>query len=220
VSVFSGPVQKKKTYPLMATGEYAATLLDLTYETGGAYGDSLLWKWNMALPESPTDYICRDDGDEKIIYEYTSPDVILGSKPHEWIASLTGHMLEDGEDPPDADDLLGKRMLVYLTHQAPKQGPNVGVLKERFVQGSSKQLKGVPGRPTMRSNPPRAEQPVADDERTALIAKAERVAGKAIRLETPSHQQWKDLDFGFLADDALEMVIRDAQAEVNAALDD
>jgi hypothetical protein len=46
------------------------------------------------------------------------------------------------------------------------------------------------------------------------------VAGKAIRLETPSHQQWKDLDFGFLADDALEMVIRDAQAEVNAALDD
>ena len=42
MSVFSGPTLLKKEFPLLATGEYVATLNDLTYETGGQYCDSLL----------------------------------------------------------------------------------------------------------------------------------------------------------------------------------
>ena len=208
VSVFSGSVQKERVYALMPTGEYALTLNDLTFETGGSYGDSLLWKWLIADPATPTDYLCRDDGNEKVHHEYSSPDIVLGSKSHEWIAALTGQVLADGDDPPDSDDLIGKRMLVYITHQAPKQGPNVGKLRERFVQGSAKALRGV------------AAQKVMAGKRLALVEKATRLIGRAVKLETPNHEAYQALDLMQADEDQLEQLVATVSAEVQTALDE
>lgn len=218
MSVFSGPALKERVYPLIPTGEYVATLNDLTFESGGVYGDSLLWKWLLAPPEDPTAYLCRDDGNEKIQHEYTSPDVIVGSKPHEWIAALTGKVLEEGDEPPDAEDLVGKRMLVYLTHQAPKQGPNVGKLRERFVQGSSKRFT-LAAPKTVARNVTRPEPSDAEVARKDAVEKLGRLIGKAVKLETPNHAAYVaiDLDEGDL--EQLQMLANTIQDEIQAALD-
>lgn len=219
MSVFTGSVEKERVYALMPTGEYVATLLDLTLETEGAYGDSLLWKWMLAVKESPTDYICRDDGQERVQHEYTPTDITLGSKSHEWIAALTERTLSPGDTPPDADDLIGRRMLVYITHQAPRQGPNKGKLRERFTQGSAKPLTLAPPRPTAR-NVPAASAPPADDDRAALVARIEKLIGRAVKLETPHHQKYVAVDLSEAHSTAdLAMLENTIREEVQAALD-
>jgi hypothetical protein len=219
VSIFSGPAQLKKDYPLVETGEYVATLLDLTYEAGGTYGDSLLWKWLLAPTATPTEYLARDDGNEKTFHEYTSPDVIVGSKSHEWIAALTGQVLAEGDEPPDAEDLIGKRMRVYLTHQAPKQGPNVGKLRERFVQGSAKPFTLVPSKTVARNAPARPEPAADEAERADLIARLEKLMGRAVKMETPNHKEFIALDLSEADTDQLRQLIATVQAEVQDALD-
>jgi hypothetical protein len=223
VSVFAGPVTKERVWPLIEKGEYVFTLLDLTFEEGGTYGDSLLWKWMLAERDTPTNYIARDDGNEKVIHEYTTPDVTIGSKPHEWIAALTGVVLEDGQNPPDSDELINKRMLAYLTHLAPKKGPNAGKLKERIAQGSAKPFK-LPGQrskpaPTQVSDDP----DLADVDRALAVTKLQKKIARAVQLKTPSSSTWDaftNQDFDSTDMPTLEKLLADATAEVNAALDD
>ena len=217
MSIFSGPVQKKKVYPLIETGEYVVTLHDLTFKSGPPYGDGLLWEWLVALPSDPTGYICRDDGQEKTIHEYTAPDVILRSKPHEWIASLTGQVLEENDTPPDAEDLIGKRMTVYLTHLAPTQGPNTGILRERFVAGSSKRWAGAHAT-VARNAPAKVVDPEAE-RRMDVVEKLERLIGKAVKLETPNCRKYVSLDLERGDLDQLRQLVVTIQEEVTDALD-
>ena len=217
MSVFSGPTLLKKEFPLTPTGEYVATLNDLTYETGGQYGDSLLWKWLLAEKNDPTNYIARDDGMERVFHEYTNPDIIVGSKAHEWIGSLTGIVLTEGQEPPDSDDLLGKRMLVYIAHQAPKQGPNAGKLKERLVAGSSKPFNLVS--PKRVAVPRAAAQPVAEvQDRAAILKRVEKLIGKAVMLETPNHQMFVAIDLDEQDENSLAMLANSIEDEVKAAV--
>jgi hypothetical protein len=198
----------------MPQGEYVATLNDLTYETGGAYGDSLLWKWLLAPVADPTNYISRDDGQEKVHHEYSNPDVIVGSKPHEWIAALTGVVLGDGDEPPESDDLLGKRMRVYVTHRAPKQGPNAGKLREKFSEGSAQRFDLAP--PKRVAVPRPAAAPPAD--RAALVARFEKLVGKAVLLETTYHADYVAIDIDATDDATLLTLCNQVDAEVKAAV--
>lgn len=201
----------------MAKGEYVATLNDLTYETGGTYGDSLLWKWLLAPTNDPTNYIARDDGMEKVHHEYTNPDIIVGSKAHEWIAALSGIVLGEGDVPPDSDDLLGKRMRVYVTHQAPKKGPNQGKLRERFVEGSAQAFDLAPAKRV--AVPRAAAQPVAEaQDRAALVKRIEKLIGKAVMLETPNHKQYIAVDLDEADDEQLTMLANTVDEEVKAAV--
>jgi hypothetical protein len=219
MSVFSGPALLKKEYPLIPTGEYVVTLNDLTYETGGTYGDSLLWKWLIAEVSTPTDYLARDDGNEKVHHEYTNPDIIVGSKSHEWIAALSGIVLGEGDEPPDSDDLIGKRMKVYITHLAPKKGPNAGKLRERFVDGSAKPFNLVPPK---RVAHPQAERPAAapvEQDRAALRKRVDKLIGKAVMLDTPHHLDYVAVDLDNTSDDDLTMLANTIEAEVKAAVE-
>jgi hypothetical protein len=217
VSVFSGPAKLKKEYPLTPTGEYVATLNDLSYETGGTYGDSLLWKWLLAPVTDPTNYIARDDGMERVFHEYTNPDIIVGSKPHEWIAALSGIVLGEGDEPPESDDLIGKRMLVYVAHQAPKQGPNAGKLKERLVAGSSKPFNLVPAKRVAVPQASRPAAPAAQD-RDAIVKRVEKLIGKAVMLETPNHLNYVAEDINAAETDYLIGLAAEIEDEVKAAV--
>lgn len=225
MSVFAGPVTKERVYPLIEKGEKIWTLLDLTFEADGPYGDSLCWKWMVAERETPTEYISRDDGQEKVIHEYTNPDVTIGSKPHEWIAALTGVVLEDGQEPPNSDELLGKRMVAYMTHLAPKKGPNAGKLKERIAQGSAKPFR-VPGQRVVTKPAPTqvsADADIADVDRALVVTKLQKQIAKAVKLSTPSHLEWNaftDDDFASAELGVLQKLSDDAAAEITAALDD
>lgn len=226
MTVFAGPVQRKKIYPLQEKGEYVFTLLDLTFEQGGTYGDSLLWKWMISPISDPTNYIPRDDGLEKTIHEYTTPDVILGSKPHEWIGALTGNVLEDGQDPPDSDDLVGQRMVAYLAHIAPKQGPNAGNLKERISQGTAKRFN-LPGqKPAAKAAPVTqvSADPTEEDlDRALIVSKLQKKIARAVKLDTPSSDGWSKFSSEDFADAdmaVLEKFLAEATDEVNAALED
>jgi len=223
MSVFSGPVQRERVYPLVEKGEYVFTLLDLTFEEGGTYGDALLWKWMLAERETPTEYLARDDGNEKVIHEYTTPDIIVGSKPHEWIAALTGVVLEDGQEPPDSDDLINKRMLAYLTHLAPKKGPNAGKLKERIAQGSAKPFK----LPSSRKSAPTqvsADPSVSEVDRALVVTKLQKQVAKLSKLNAEAGAAAQvgldasDLETAPLAD--LERLLSDVTVAVASALDD
>lgn len=218
MSVFAGPAVKERVYPLIAKGEYVVTLNDLTYETGGTYGDSLLWKWLIAPKNDPTNYIARDDGNEKVHHEYTNPDIIIGSKAHEWIAALSGITLGEGDEPPDSDELLGKRMVVYLTHLAPKKGPNQGKLRERFVEGSAQPFDLVPPKRIVN---PQAARPAANPtatDRDALIKRVEKLIGKAVMLETENHGEYVKVDLNSVSTEDLEGLAYGIEEEVKAAV--
>ena len=224
MSVFSGPVAKERVYPLIEKCEKVWTLLDLTFEADGPYGDSLCWKWRVAERETPTEYISRDDGQEKVIHEYTNPDVTIGSKPHEWIAALTGITLEDGQEPPESDDLINKRMIAYLTHLAPKKGPNAGKLKERIAQGSAKPFK-LPGQKAKPAVAQVSADPSEDDvDRALLISKLGKQVAKLTKLNAEYGKAAQDAvdqsDLGAAPLEDLQSLLDEITKQVAAALDD
>lgn len=210
---------KEREFTLIEPGEYVLTLSDLE-ESEGKFGDRLVWKFLVAPISDPTNYIAKENGDEKTVWVFTDPDIILGSMIHELVEKLTGRKFEKDDDPPSEEELLSRRVIGYITHYTPKQGKNAGKKQEQVVAGSIKPFKGPQPNKVVAPNAPTRPKPSAADEaRTELVAKVERIVGKAVRLETPSHMSWACLDYAELADDALEMILRDAQAEVNTALD-
>jgi hypothetical protein len=110
-------------------------------------------------------------------------------------------------------------MRVYLTHQAPKQGPNVGKLRERFVQGSAKPFTLVPSKTVARNAPARPEPAADEAERADLIARLEKLMGRAVKMETPNHKEFIALDLSEADTDQLRQLIATVQAEVQDALD-
>ena len=215
---------KKRTYELMETGEYIFTLSELE-ETTGEYGDRMLWKFLLAPKEDPTAYYCRDDGKEKTLFQYTDPDIIIGSQCQEWCQALTGRLLDEGDAPPDEDDLLGKRMVAYLTHYTPKKGKNAGVPREQIVAGSAKSYRlpaPIAKNGASKSAPP-AETHDAGDERDLVVATLKKRVARLLKLDKENGQKAQealdasDLETAPLAD--LER-LSDAVAEsITAALD-
>lgn len=189
---------KERTFELIETGEYVLTLNDLEFEADGPYGDSMKWEWMVAPREDPTNYICRQDGNERTIRTWTGADIELGSQQHEWCQVLTGRTLEKGDEPPEIDDLRGKRMIAYLTHQAPKKGPNAGKLREKIVAGSAKRFAGphkTVARPMETAAQPAettAEAPAQDDnaDRAVLIDDIKKQVRKAAILDIEAAELW------------------------------
>lgn len=216
---------KERTFTLIETGEYVLTLNDLSFENG-TYGDSLKWVWLIAPKEDPTAYFARDDGMEKTLHQYTDADIIIGSRQHEWVQALTGRKFEDGDTPPEDDEILGKRMVAYITHEAPKKGPNAGKLREKIVAGSAKPFR-LPA-PTAKAAPAPTQVSAdpADDEidRALLVTKLQKQIVKLGRLNAEAGAAAQtgldasDLDTAPLAD--LQRLLDDVTRAVNAALDD
>lgn len=211
---------RERTFELIETGEYVFTLNYLTEEPGGQYGDAMRWEWLIALREDPTGYLCRSDGNERTLRVWTGADIVIGGQAHEWIQVLTGRTFEDGADPPDENELLGRRMIAYLTHQAPKKGPNAGKLREKIVAGSAKPFKGPQPNKTVAAPMKRQEPTEAERERAELVARVEKQIGKAVNLSTPHHRDYVAVDLNAASDDELLMLFNTVKAEVTAALDD
>lgn len=212
---------KEREFSLIEAGEYCLTLNELE-ESSGQFGDRMVWKFLVAPVSDPTNYINKrkdGSGDEKDVWVWTDPDIILGSIQHEFVEKLTGRPFTKGAEPPDEDDLIGRRILAYITHYVPKKGKSAGTKQEQVVAGSIKQFRGP--QPNTVTAPSRAPQDDAEDteNRRALIEEARRQVKMAVKFETPESAATSALDLDELADDALHMVIRDMKAEIQAAMD-
>lgn len=213
---------KEKEYQLLEQGEYVLTLNDIA-ESTGAFGDRIVWKFLVAPVNDPTNYINKrldGSGDEKDIWAFTDPDIVIGSLQHEFIEKLTGRTFVKGSALPSEDELLGRRIIAYINHYTPKRGKNAGVKQEQILAGSVKPFRGPqPNKVIVAGAPVRNEPDEDETARQLLVDRANKIVGRAVKLETPSHGDWIGLDMAELSVDALEMVIRDATAEVQAALD-
>ena len=177
-----GTVQKKQ-YKLIETGEYVFTLNDVG-EISGDYGDRMQWDFLVAENDTPTEYLARDDGKERILRFFTDPEITLGSRQHEWMQALAGRQFGEGDELPDGDELLSKRMVAYLTHYTPKKGKNAGVAREDIVAGSAKPF-ALPGSKRNGASKP-AAAPVQDTnedgEKDILIAEIRKQIRRAAIL--------------------------------------
>jgi hypothetical protein len=211
---------KEREYVLIEQGEYVLTLSELE-ESVGQYGDRLIWKFLVAPREDPTAYICTANGNEKTVWAFTDLDIILGSLAHELVEKLSGKTFSKDTPPPDEDDLIGRRVLGYITHHTPKQGKNAGKKQEQIVAGSIKPFRGPQPNRVQKFDPKAARPEPTEDaqNRAKLMEEAGRQIGKAVKLGTPSHLEWVALDLDSAADETLQMVIRDAREEVQTALD-
>lgn len=209
---------KERTYELVETGEYVFTLNDIEYSAAGQYGEALIWKWLVAPTSAPTDYICTPSGKEKEIWQYTDVDLNIGSKQHAWAQLLLGRTLEKGAAPPDEQDLIGRRMVAYLTHYVPKKGKNAGNPREQIVDGSAKPFRGPqPNRPIQYA-PAQETAPADTGARAALVEKVERLIGKAVKLETRMHADYVKLDLNEADETQLQMLANSIQEEITEAL--
>src|SRR5688572_16652880 len=131
---------KEREYTLLDQGEYVLTLSELD-ETEGQWGTRLVFKFLVAPKEDYSAYICKPNGDEYLLWVFTDLDIILGSIQHELIEVLTGRKFKKDDAPPDEDELLGKKMLGYITHETPTRGKNAGKKREALVAGSVKPFR-------------------------------------------------------------------------------
>lgn len=185
---------KKQQYKLIETGEYVFTLNDVG-EISGDYGDRMQWDFLVAEKETPTEYMARDDGRERVLRFFTDTDITLGSRQHQWIQALTGRTFGDGDDLPDGSDLLGKRMVAYLTHYTPKKGKNAGVAKEDIVAGSAKPF-ALPSRKTNGTSKPATAPPQddADEDKALLIAEIKKQIRRATILDIEPAAAWSEVN--------------------------
>jgi hypothetical protein len=185
----------KQQYKLIETGEYVFTLNDVG-EISGDYGDRMQWDFLVAEKETPTEYMARDDGRERVLRFFTDTDIVIDSRQHQWIQALAGRAFGDGDELPDGGDILGKRMVAYLTHYTPKKGKNAGVAKEDIVAGSAKPFQ-LPGRKaTNGTTKAAAASPPAEsaDDRAALIAEIKKQIKRAAILDIGAAESWAEVD--------------------------
>ncbi len=210
---------KEREYTLIEQGEYALTLSDLD-ESEGNWGTRLVWKFLVAPASDPTKYITNKDGKERDIWVFTDQDIVLGSIAHELCEKLTGKTFGKDDEPPDEHDLLGRRVLGYVTHHTPTKGKNAGKKQEQVVAGSIRPFKGPQPNKVVAANAPARPEPTADEEqRAALVARLEKLMGRAVKMETPRHAEVIALDLSEADTDQLQQLIATVQAEVQDALD-
>lgn len=219
---------KERTYTLMETGEYAFTLNDLEFSADGPYGDSLTWKFLIAPVSDPTSYFSRDDGMEKELFQYTDADIILGSRQHEWLQALTGRQFADGDDPPEDDEVIGKRMIAYLGHYTPKKGKNAGKPREKIFESSAKLLRNIAPKAVAKNvvpdRTPAPDQVTANAtaeeiERATIVVQLQKLIGRAVKLDTPNHKAYVSLDLNDGSVDQLRDCCAALEAEIADALD-
>jgi hypothetical protein len=219
-----GQVKDKKEFALLEPNEYVLVLDDIE-ESEGNYGDRLIWKFLVAEKDAPTDYIARDDGQPKSLWAFTDQDIIVGALNHEFIEKLTGRTFSQGSEPPDADELLGKRVLGYVGHEIPKSGKNAGVKREKIFAGSIKPFK-LPGQkaaskpaPTQVSADPSDE----DVDRALLVSDLQSQVSKLGRLNKDAGRAAQDTvnasDLGNAPLADIERLVGEIKAAVAAELD-
>jgi hypothetical protein len=178
----------KQQYKLIETGEYVFTLNDVG-EISGDYGDRMQWDFLVAPKDAPTEYMARDDG----------------SRQHQWIQALAGRSFTEGDDLPDGSDIVGKRMVAYLTHYTPKKGKNAGVAKEDIVAGSAKPFALPRGKSNGTAKPTTAPSVFeSDDERAALIAEMKKQIRRAAILDIGPAADWAEVNIEAMTVDELK----------------
>lgn len=209
---------KEKTFELIEPGEYVLTLNDLE-ESEGQFGDRLIWKFLIAPVSDPTNYINKrkdGSGDAKDIWAFTDPDIIIGSLMHEFVEKLTGRTFDKNSAPPTEDELLGRRIIAYITHYVPKKGKNAGNKQEQIVAGSVKAFKGP--QPNKVILAPAAAPVAAPASRDELVKRVEKLQGKAVALETENHLAYIAVDLTSVDEDYLTTLANEIEAEVKAAV--
>lgn len=216
-----GKVLDRKEYALLEQGEYALTLLELD-EVEGQYGDRVVWKFLMAPLSNPTAYLCRDDGQEKTIWGFTDPDIIMGSLAHQFAEALTGRSLTKDTAPPDEEELIGKRLVAYIGHETPKTGKSAGIKREAIMAGTIKPFR-EPKPQTATNGAAAAATEFDESDRPLMVAALKKRVARLQKLDKENGQKAQealdasDLETAPLAD--LER-LSDAVAEsITAALD-
>jgi hypothetical protein len=214
-----GSVLEKKAYALIEQGEYVLTLSELE-ESEGQYGDRVVWKWLVAPLNDYTAYFCRDDGQEKTLWAFTDPDIVMGSLAHQFAEALTGRKLGKDSAPPTEDELVGHRLIAYITHETPKTGKSAGIKREKIVDGSIKPFR-EPGRKA--ATQVTADPSDEDVDRALLVTKLEKQVARLEKLDKASGKKARealeasDLETAPLAD---IQQLSDAVGEsITAALD-
>lgn len=188
---------KEKTFQLIEQGEYVLTLSELE-ESEGQWGDRMVWKFLVAPKEDFSAYICNANGDERTLWAFTDRDIILGSLGHEFVENLTRRKFSEDNDPPDEDDLLGKRIVAYVTHETPTRGKQAGKKREAIVAGSIKPFVG-PAKKVWTGKPD--EKP--DIDRDTLIVETKKQIRKATVLDLEPAAAWAALDLDAMTDQEL-----------------
>lgn len=207
---------KEREYTLLEQGEYVLTLSELE-ESEGQWGDRMIWKFLVAPKDDFASYIAKANGDEYLLWSFTDCDIILGSMAHEFAQTLSGRKLDKDDAPPDEDELLGKRLIAYITHETPTRGKNAGKKREAIVAGSIKPFKGPSKK--VAANVVRPDPTMDEATRAELVTKLERAIGRAVKMETPNHAAYVALDLSEGDNDQLEQLIATVTAEVQDALD-
>jgi hypothetical protein len=217
---------KQREFTLIEQDEYVLTLDDIE-ESVGQYGDRLIWKFLVAPKDAPTDYIARDDGQAKTVWAFTDQDIILGSLQHELIEKLSGRTFGEGSAPPDAEDLLGKRVLGYITHHTPKQGKNAGKKQEQIVAGSIKPYR-LPGQKANGAAKRAPDQVTADAgpedvDRALVVSKLQAQVKKLTKLDPAEGERAQEAVYASDLDEApiaeIQALLDNVTAAVVAALD-
>lgn len=213
-----GAASEKPQFELTPVGEYVWTLWDMVSETG-QYGEQIKWVWLISPTNDPDSYICKNDGNEREIWQFTKPSLARGSRARVWAEALIGRELKLGEEPDD-NDLIRRRMVALLVHKANKNDPTIKreAISEEIPARpyQAAQSKRPAGAGTVSANPTAAEidaELKKSDELRAWVKKLIRnaalsdVEGRWSELEPHQLAAMSDQDIGKLGSE-IEAALR------------
>lgn len=212
-----GAASEKAQFELLPVREYIWTLWDMTSETG-QYGEQVKWVWLISNPETPDEYICKNDGNEREIWQFTKPSLAKGSRARSWAEALMGRELRNGEEPDDTD-LIRHRMVGMLVHKPNKSDPTI---KREAISDEIPCRPYRPARPvgagTVSANPTLVEvetELVKSDELRAWCKKLIRNAALS-----DVEGRWSDLepaDLKRMSDDEIAKLGAEVEAAIRKA---
>jgi hypothetical protein len=205
---------REKTFTLLEPGEYCLTLSELDV-VDGQWGQRMVWKFLVSPTDDYANYIANDNGDERMLWAFTDIDIILGSIAHEFVEKMTGKKFGQDTEPPDEDDLLGKRVVGYIRHVTPTTGKSAGKKREEIVAGTIKPFKGPHKKVVNVGTPAEAAAGAAEAvaERAELIAETKKQIRKATILDIEAAGAWAEINLDTMTTDELRdglQAIKDA----------
>lgn len=219
-----GKAVEKTPRKLVPIGEYVWTLWDMILDNG-QYGEQIKWVWLISPLSDPDNYLCRDDGQEKEVWQFTKTSLARGSKAWVWSEALLGRQLRIDEEPDDSD-LIRRRMIAMLVHKGKKSDPtdkNEAISDEipprpfRPAQAAATAPASSGAQP-VEANATRADIDAQLAASDALRARVKKLIRNAELDETPGHERWAALDISNLADADVEAVGREIKEAMLAAV--
>ena len=196
------PATDQTEVNLPEPGKYIVECIDIEDAPDKGFGPGV--KWVFRLEDFSTGVVWDSD-----LWQFTSIKMGPRAKARPIIEALLGRTLEVRETP-NADDLIGRKMIAMVIHEPRDDGSMRAVVTScKPFTDRQQATAAAPSQARRQASPPSGAQTIRE-QLTAAIR-------KATILQTPQHLDWAALNLDSMTDSDMASFLDDVNADIQAA---